>query len=100
MLQNKGEEWIELEYQTHVYATAVKIYQSYNPGAVTKLEVKDEKGEYHTIWTGDDETSGLGSLDITFPKINFKTNIIKITLDTKKIPGWNEIDAVELVGIP
>jgi hypothetical protein len=98
--ENKGIEWIELGYQTSVYATAVRICESYNPGVVIKLELKDEKDKYHTLWVGEDETSGLDFLDITFLKTNFKTNTIRITLDTQKVPGWNEIDAVALIGIP
>ncbi len=98
--ENKGEEWIELKYQTPVYTTAVNIYESYNPGTVNKLELTDEKGKYYTVWEGDDTTIGLNSLNIIFEKTNFKTNTVRITLDTKKIPGWNEIDAVVLIGTP
>jgi len=40
--------------------------------------------------------------EITVPKdlTKIKTSIIRITLDTKAVAGWNEIDAVQLIGLP
>ena len=33
-----------------------------------------------------------------FDKTDYKTKTVKITLATNSVPGWNEIDAVQLVG--
>jgi hypothetical protein len=35
---------------------------------------------------------------VKFHKTTFKTDRIKVTLATNVVPGWNEIDAVQLVG--
>jgi len=35
---------------------------------------------------------------VKFPKTAFKTERVKVTLATNVVPGWNEIDAVQLVG--
>jgi hypothetical protein len=35
---------------------------------------------------------------VKFPKTAFKTDRVKVTLATNIVPGWNEIDAVQLVG--
>jgi hypothetical protein len=35
---------------------------------------------------------------VKFPKTGFKTDRVKVTLATNVVPGWNEIDAVQLVG--
>jgi hypothetical protein len=40
----------------------------------------------------------LNYLLVKTPKIAFKTDRVKITLATNVIPGWNGIDAVQLVG--
>ncbi len=37
-------------------------------------------------------------LMVKFPKTAFKTDHVKVTLATNVVPGWNEIDAVQLVG--
>ena len=33
-----------------------------------------------------------------FEKTAYKTKVTKITIATNSVPGWNEIDAVQLVG--
>ncbi|MFH1300041.1 MAG: hypothetical protein ABIK07_03200, partial [Planctomycetota bacterium] len=35
--QNKGAEWIRLEYKTPVEVQAIRIYENFNPGAVSKV---------------------------------------------------------------
>jgi hypothetical protein len=35
---------------------------------------------------------------VKFPKTTLKTDRVKVTLATNIVPGWNEIDAVQLVG--
>src|SRR5260370_26642972 len=37
----------------------------------------------------------MGTSEITF-RVPVKTNRVKIYLDSKNVPGWNEIDAVGL----
>ena len=34
-----GEEWIEVRFAQPVYATAVEVYETLNPGAVTSVKV-------------------------------------------------------------
>ncbi|HEX7680273.1 MAG TPA: hypothetical protein VF713_19230 [Thermoanaerobaculia bacterium] len=35
---------------------------------------------------------------VKFDKTTYKTDRVKVTLATNVVPGWNEIDAVQLVG--
>ena len=58
----------------------------------------DEQGVPHTVWTGADSTKTLDYLVVEFPKTTFKTGRVKLTLATNVVGGWNEIDAVQLVG--
>ena len=39
-----------------------------------------------------------GPLTIEFPTTAYAVTAVRIVLDTTRSPGWNEIDAVELVG--
>jgi hypothetical protein len=52
----------------------------------------------HSVWQGNDPTTELNYLMVKFPKTTFKTDRVKVTLATNVIPGWNEVDAVQLVG--
>jgi len=67
-------------------------------GAVIKIEVYDEQGGAHAVWQGNDPTTELNYLMVKFPKTTFKTDRVKVTLATNVVSGWNEIDAVQLVG--
>ena len=93
-----GIEWLDLKYPRPVYATAVRVRESCGSGAVIKIELFDEQGAPHTAWAGNDPTTELNYLVVKLPKTAYKTAHVKITLATNVVPGWNEIDAVQLVG--
>jgi len=94
-----GEEWLELTYEVAVHPLQVRVRETYNPGAVVKVEAKDAKGEWHILWKGKDNTKECpGWLEVSVTKPTWTCRVVKITLDTASVAGWNEIDAVELVG--
>lgn len=99
---DKGIEWLEVKFARPVAATQIRIRQSFGPGAIIKVELLDEGGAKHTIWQGVDDTayapSQIGWLDKSFEKTSYKANGARITLATNAVPGWNEIDAVQLLG--
>jgi hypothetical protein len=92
------DEWLLLEYAEPVVAEAVLVFETFNPGALNKVSVFKLDGEQVEVWKGKDPTpvnSGMGTSTIPF-RVPFKTNRVKIYLDSKNVPGWNEIDAVGL----
>jgi hypothetical protein len=93
-----GIEWLDLKFPKPVYATEVRVRESFGSGAVIKVEVFDEQGVAHSVWQGNDPTTELNYLMVKFPKTTFKADRVKITLATNVVAGWNEIDAVQLVG--
>lgn len=93
-----GIEWINVGFTKPVAATGLRIRESAGAGAVVKIELIDTQGTAHPLWTGKDPTKGLNYLMLTFPKTEFKVDHVKITLATNLVPGWNEIDAVQLLG--
>jgi hypothetical protein len=96
--QDAGIEWLDLKFPRPAHADEVRVRESYGSGAVIKIEVFDEQGSAHTVWAGNDPTTDLNYLMVKFPKTAFKTDRVKVTLATNVVPGWNEIDAVQLVG--
>ena len=93
----EGEQWLELDYARAVPVGVVRIYENFNPGAVVKVEAMVD-GDATTLWSG---VAPRGEAPHVFevPAAGKVTaSRIRITLDTSKIAGWNEIDAVELVG--
>jgi hypothetical protein len=93
-----GIEWLDLKYPKPVHAEEVRVRESFGSGAVIKVEIFDEQGAPHTVWAGNDPTTDLNYLLVKFPKTTFTTDRVKITLATNVVPGWNEIDAVQLIG--
>jgi hypothetical protein len=96
---DSGIEWLELSFAKPVHATAVRVRESAGSGALIKIEVFDDKGTAQTVWSGADSTKDLNYLIAEFPKTTFKTNRVKLTLATNIVAGWNQIDAVQLVGV-
>jgi len=97
--KNKGTVTLELTYADPVYATNVRIFENLGSGAATKVELKDIDGVYHEVWTGTDPTKGLNYLQVNLSQRSYKSNTVRITLDTTKSPEeWVEVDAVQLVG--
>jgi hypothetical protein len=98
--QDGGIEWLDLKYLKPVHASEVRVRESLGSGAVIKVELFDEAGAAHTVWQGVDPTKELNYLILKFKSTEYRVNRVKVTLATNVIPGWNEIDAVQLVGKP
>lgn len=99
---DSGIEWLELSYAKPVSATELRIRQNHAPGAIIKVELFEANGAAHTVFQGPDSTvyeaNTISWLNIKTDKTPYKTQRVKITLATNSVPGWNEIDAVQLVG--
>jgi enterochelin esterase-like enzyme len=96
-----GDEWLELTYKAAVRPARVRIHESFNPGAVAKIEALDEEKKWRVVWKGTDTTTASpGVLDAALEASSFATRTIRITLDAAGVEGWNEIDAVQLIGEP
>lgn len=95
-------ETLELTFARAVRPSGVRIHESYNPGAVTTIEAFDEEsGEWVVLWEGNEPTEeAMRVFSPSFQAPDFATAQIRLTLDTSVVGGWNEIDAVELVGRP
>ncbi len=97
---DRGPEWLELDYATPVRAIAVRVHETFNPGAVAKVEAALPDGTWTTLWEGKDPTRvspGWFEAAVTTDR---PIRRIRVTLDSAGVTGWNEIDAVELVGRP
>lgn len=98
-----GEETLELFFDFQVVPTAIEIYESYNPGAVIAVDAYNiDADEWVTLWEGEaapaEEAYRIFSPELT--EADFRTNQIRLVLDTAAVPGYNEIDAVQLFGRP
>lgn len=97
--RDDGPAWLELTYETPVVPTEVVIWESSGNGFVTRVQAWDAAtGAWVTLWEGEDGSPEFVvgfSPDLT-PQ-TFATDRLRIDIDTDT-PGWNEVDAVALIG--
>jgi hypothetical protein len=103
-LQSNTKEWIELSYETPVYPTEITIHMNYNPSQVVEVQIITVDGKAYTVTEAEPEVvpycpdAYAITLDLTKQILVDK---VKIFIDQSELGiGWNEIDAVELVGTP
>ena len=92
-----GPEWLQAGFDREVGIAEVRIRETYNPGAISKVTAL-VGGQETVLWEG---TAAGGTVPRDFvvrPPFDVRAQSVTVHLDTTRIPGWNELDAVELVG--
>lgn len=101
---NDTVEWLEVYFEQPVYATELHIVQSYTPDQVVKVEFIAVNGNYTTVYTQQPQevlTPCPYTLSVRTSPTDFPVQGARLTIDQSQLGlGWNEIDAVQLVGIP
>lgn len=98
---DRGTEWLEVSFATPVYATAIEVVATVNPGVVTAVLVRTPEADLHEVWTGSGpEGDCPATLRAEFEPLPFPTNRVRVELDTRLVSGFSYIDAVKLVGEP
>ena len=93
------KEWLELSYAQPVRPVGVLVCETYNPGALSAVSVFDADGKETRVWSGADPTSReceKGVSAIPF-QTSFAVARVRLYIDSPKVGGWNEIDAVGLL---
>jgi hypothetical protein len=76
----------------------VRVRETYNPGAVSKITAWLPNGSEVVLWEGV-EPQAAAPVEMSFQvPAGVNARSVKVYLDTARVPGWNEIDAVELIG--
>lgn len=103
-MEADSEEWIELTYATPVIPTEINVHMNYNPSQITEIQIIDVNNDSYTILETEPENvdycPDVYQINVEMDKEIYVTGI-KIFLDQGQLGlGWNEIDAVELIGKP
>jgi hypothetical protein len=99
-LSSRGgrDEWLQVNYDRAVDISEIRVRETYNPGAIAKLAAVLPDGQEVVIWEGvTPPTEAPADTGFAAPA-GLQAQSVKIYLDRTRAPGWNEIDAVELVG--
>jgi hypothetical protein len=97
-------DWINVFFTTPVYPTEIRILQSYNPDQVVQVELIDMQGQFITMYTSQPrqvDSPCPYELSIPVSRNDILVQGVHITINQSVLElGWNEIDAVEIAGIP
>ena len=92
-----GEEWIRVTFPLPLRISRLRVHENYVPGGIVAVDVIGLDGVRRRAWEGSDPG---GEAPVWFEaELRGATGReLVIVLDTKKNSGWEEIDAVELIG--
>jgi hypothetical protein len=97
---DNGSEWLLVTFAAPLRGKAIEIHQSCGPGAITSVDLINASGQpFATLQaaSGAAETRPGGIVVLKLPFDSTDTvKQARINLDTKLVPGWNEIDAVAI----
>lgn len=85
-------EFLEVGLPEPVHLSAVEVFESYNPGAVSQIELISESGARQQIGGGAASTSRSrrATVECTAERIV----AVRVSVDSQRVPGWNELDAI------
>ncbi len=92
-------EWLLLTYDAPVDINAVLVHETYNPGAIARVDAILPDNGVVVLWSGEPKAVASDSPRLFFckPKTTVKAAKIRITIASDVVPGWNEIDAVGIL---
>lgn len=92
-------EWIEVGYAQPMRISAVEVYETYNPGAVSSIELITASGERINTYLAIPGARGAvanklrADVGCTVEPIV----AVKVELASTQVAGWNELDAIGVV---
>ena len=93
---------LTLLYPELVKPTGVIVYETFNPGFISRIDFMDIYGEFHTIYEGQPQVRAQCpfQLVVAIDNADYEGSRLVVYIDqTTSLGGWDQIDAVELIGI-
>ncbi|MBO0359531.1 OmpA family protein [Hymenobacter sp. BT186] len=95
-------EFIEVRFAKSLVAKQVTVVENFNPGAVSKIELVDTRGQKHQVYQNDNPgpiPEQFRSLQVTFAAGTYRTIGVVVSLNTKAVNGVNQIDAIGIADV-
>ncbi|WP_078063180.1 OmpA family protein [Solirubrum puertoriconensis] len=96
------KEFIEVKFAKSVVARQVTVVENFNPGSIIKIELVDTRNERHQVY--ENPSPGplpevFRTLQVTFSPGTYRTIGVVVTLNTAKVNGVNQIDAIGVADV-
>lgn len=93
-----GDEWITVRFATPTSAVAVVWAETFNPGAVVRVDDVSDPTAPVALWSGVAPAPGapvnIAEVTLASPRT---LSAVRLVLDTRRVAGWNEVDAIGLI---
>jgi len=94
---NAGQEWLAVGFERAVDVAEVRIRETYNPGAISKVTALVNNAEV-VLWEGTAAPSNTPRDFVVPVPEGVQSDTLVVHVDTTRVGSWPEIDAVEIVG--
>ncbi|MDW8297455.1 MAG: flagellar motor protein MotB, partial [Raineya sp.] len=93
---NKKEEFIHVGFDNPMSIKQILVAENFNAGAVAQIFAYDEVGKEYLLYKNPQVApAGKGRLlSVIVPQTSFAVASLKVTLQTGKVNGENQIDAI------
>lgn len=89
------DEWIEVAYAQPTRISAIDVFETYNPGAISAIEMITARGERITAYQGSPRANGAASkLHVEVACTPEPIVAVTVHLASRQVAGWNELDAI------
>ena len=97
-----GHELVEVGFGAPRRITGVEVYETLHPGAVRAIVLVGADGSHRTVHEADPRPLGDGAhrTSIELACTDEPVAAVRVLLDTRAVPGWNEIDAIAVRPCP
>jgi hypothetical protein len=89
-------EFLEIGLERATRLSAVEVYETFNPGAVSQIELIGVSGARTVVHHEAPRASGTPSriVEAGFECTSEPIVAVRVTIDSPAVAGWNEIDAI------
>lgn len=97
-----SNEFIEVRFARSIAAQQVTVVENFNPGSITKIELIDTKGVHHEVYSNNNPgplPEPFRTLEVRFPAADYRTLGAKVYMNTGKVEGVNQIDAIGIADV-
>ncbi len=99
---DEEREFLELGFDTLQTVRSIEIYETYNPGAVDSIFLRDANSKkWNLVYTKPavknlEKKSRIFSIYLM--ETGYFSDAIRIAINSPVVAGWNEIDAIAITG--
>jgi hypothetical protein len=89
------DEWLEVGYAQPTRISAIDVFETYNPGAISAVEMITASGEHITAYQGAPQANGAANkLHVDVGCTAEPIVAVHVRVASRQVAGWNEIDAI------